>query len=163
MPGVPLTGAEASLPVLWTPFFENVIVKLGRVQSDAPVALYYNPLLDIALFTVWERRQTQYRVTSIRALPGVTSGRSGDCRGDSAALELFAGGVFADLEHAVLVPVGLRVAFYRLGEIAFVRRRSIMAMVAAREDSKIGGFEWFRWSGKAARVGSAGVHCSCGE
>ena len=70
MPGVPLTGAEESLPVLWTPFFENAIVKLGRVQSDAPVALYYNPLLDVALFTVWERRQTQYRVTSIRALPG---------------------------------------------------------------------------------------------
>ena len=70
MPGVPLTGAEASLPVLWAPFFENAIVKLGRVQSDAPVALYYNPLLDIALFTVWEHRQGQYRVASIRALPG---------------------------------------------------------------------------------------------
>ena len=70
MPGVPLTGAEESLPVLWTPFFENAIVKLGRVQSDAPVALYYNPLLDIAVFTVWEFRQRQYRVASIRALPG---------------------------------------------------------------------------------------------
>lgn len=70
MPGVPLTGAEASLPVLWASFFENAIVKLGRVQSDTPAALYYNPLLDIAVFTVWERRQGRYRVASIRALPG---------------------------------------------------------------------------------------------
>ena len=70
MPGVPLTGAEESLPVLWTPFFENAIVRLGRVQSSAPVALYYNPLLDVAVFTAWERRQRQYHVASIRALPG---------------------------------------------------------------------------------------------
>ena len=70
MPGVPLTGADASLAILWAPFFENAIVKLGRVQSDAPVALYYNPLLDIAVFTVWERREGQYHVASIRALPG---------------------------------------------------------------------------------------------
>ena len=70
MPGVPFKGAEESLPALWAPFFENAIVKLGRVQSDAPAALYYNPLLDIAVFTVWERRQGQFRVASIRALPG---------------------------------------------------------------------------------------------
>ena len=70
IPGVPLTGAEESLLVLWTPFFENAIVKLGRVQSSAPVALYYNSLLDVAVFTVWERQQRQYQVASIRALPG---------------------------------------------------------------------------------------------
>ena len=70
MPGMPLSGAEAWLPLLWAPFFENAIVKLGRVQSDAPVALYYNPLLDIALLSVWEPRQRQYHVASIRALPG---------------------------------------------------------------------------------------------
>ena len=70
MPGVPVTGAEESLPVLWAPFFENAIVKLGRVHSPGPVALYYNPLLDVALFTVWERWQGQYRVSSIRAMPG---------------------------------------------------------------------------------------------
>ena len=58
------------LPVLWRPFFENAIVKLGRLHAEAPVALYYNPLLDVALVTFWERREGNYRIASIRALPG---------------------------------------------------------------------------------------------
>ena len=58
------------------------------------------------------------------------------------AVELLAGGVFPDLEHAVLVPEGLRLVLYRLGEVAFVHRRSIVASVAARDDSKIGVIEW---------------------
>ena len=70
MPGAGMVGAEESLPILWSPFFENAIVKLGRLQSPAPVALYYNPLLDVALFTLWEKREGQYHVVSIRALPG---------------------------------------------------------------------------------------------
>ena len=87
MPGVPLTGAEASLAILWAPFFENAIVKLGRVQSAAPVALYYNPLLDIAVFTLWERREGQYRVASIRALPGENLADSEATVADSAAMD----------------------------------------------------------------------------
>ena len=70
MPGVPMSAAEESLPALWIPFFENAIVKLGRLHSSAPVALYYNPLLDVAVFTRWERWQERYRVASVRALPG---------------------------------------------------------------------------------------------
>ena len=58
------------LPVLWRPFFENAIVKLGRVRAPAPVALYYNPLLDVALVTFWERREENYRIASVRALTG---------------------------------------------------------------------------------------------
>ena len=45
-------------------------VKLGRLPSLAPVALYYDPLLDIAVLTFWIREQAGYRVKSIRALPG---------------------------------------------------------------------------------------------
>ena len=70
MPGVRTAGEADSLPVLWSPFFENVIVKIGRLRSAAPVALYYNPLLDVAVFTLWERRDDGYRVASVRALPG---------------------------------------------------------------------------------------------
>ena len=70
MPGVPMSAAEEPLPALWVPFFENAIVKLGRLRSPAPVALYYNPLLDVAVFTRWERWQGRYRVASVRALPG---------------------------------------------------------------------------------------------
>ena len=70
--GLPGAGAvaEESLPVLWSPFFENAIVKLGRLPSPAPVALYYNPLLDVALLTLWERHEESYRVVAARALPG---------------------------------------------------------------------------------------------
>ena len=73
MPGVGMVagaGAEEALLVLWRPFFENAMVKLGRLHSSAPVALYYNPLLDVALFTLWRKRGVQYRLASIRALPG---------------------------------------------------------------------------------------------
>ena len=58
------------LPGLWHSFFENAIVKLGRLRAPVPVALYYNPLLDIALITVWEQKDGHYRVALIRAFPG---------------------------------------------------------------------------------------------
>lgn len=74
--GLPGAGAltEEALPVLWQPFFENAIVKLGRLRSPAPVALYYNPLLDIALLTLWQRHEASYRVVVARALPGERQG-----------------------------------------------------------------------------------------
>ena len=67
---MPAAGRTEVLPVLWRPFFENAIVKLGRVLAPTPVALYYNPLLDVALVTFWEKREEHYRIASIRALPG---------------------------------------------------------------------------------------------
>ena len=70
MPGAGTVGAGESLSALWRPFFTNAIVKLGRLRSPAPVALYYNPLLDLAVFTLWEKREEGYRVASVRALPG---------------------------------------------------------------------------------------------
>ena len=70
MPGAGMAGDGESLSALWRPFFANAIVKLGRLRSPAPVALYYNPLLDIAVFTLWEKQERGYRVAAARALPG---------------------------------------------------------------------------------------------
>ena len=71
--GIPAAIASAdreALLAVWSPFFENAIVKLGRLESRAPAALYYNPLLDVALFALWTYGDDGYRVASIRAVPG---------------------------------------------------------------------------------------------
>ena len=67
---IPGSAPAEVLPGLWHPFFENAIVKLGRLRAPVPVALYYNPLLDIAVLTLWEQEDGHYRVAAIRALPG---------------------------------------------------------------------------------------------
>jgi len=69
MPGAGTTARE-TLPALWSPFFANAIVKLGRLRSSDPAAMYYNPLLDIAVLTLWTRGEEGYRVVSARVLPG---------------------------------------------------------------------------------------------
>ena len=67
---IPGSAPTEALPGLWAPFFENAIVKLGRLRAPVPVALYYNPLLDIALITDWEQKDGHYRIATVRALPG---------------------------------------------------------------------------------------------
>ena len=69
MPGAGMAARE-TLPALWSPSFANAIVKLGRLRSSAPAALYYDPLLDIAVLTLWTPGEAGYRVVSARALPG---------------------------------------------------------------------------------------------
>lgn len=69
MPGAGMVAAE-TFPHLWRASFANAIVKLGRLRSPGPVALYYDPLLDIAVLTFWTRADGGYRVASVRALPG---------------------------------------------------------------------------------------------
>ncbi|MYD95037.1 MAG: hypothetical protein F4Y02_15405 [Chloroflexi bacterium] len=69
IPGVGAVPREA-LASLWGPFFANAIVALGRVDSPGPMALYYNPLLDVAVVTVWTRDGDGFAVQSARALPG---------------------------------------------------------------------------------------------
>ena len=69
MPGA-TRASRNILPVLWGAFFENAIVKLGRLESAVPAALYYNPLLDVALLTLWMREGDAYAVHRARALPG---------------------------------------------------------------------------------------------
>ena len=67
---IPGGGLREHRQSLWTPFFENTVVALGRLRSPAPTALYYNPLLDVALLTYWEKQAARYRIASTRALPG---------------------------------------------------------------------------------------------
>ena len=67
---IPGAGRDAAQPILWRPFFENVMVWLGRVHSAAPLAAYYNPLLDVAVITQWGHRDGRFGVVLIRALPG---------------------------------------------------------------------------------------------
>ena len=69
MPGSRMAD-EALLASVWSRFFENAIVKFGRLRSTSPAALYYDPLLDVALLTLWVQRDGEYRVASARALPG---------------------------------------------------------------------------------------------
>lgn len=69
IPGAGTMG-DVAPSVLWSPFFSNAIVKLGRLSSPTPAALYYNPLLDVAVLTLWERWGDGYRVSAVRALPG---------------------------------------------------------------------------------------------
>ena len=70
MPGAGVIEEIEALPALWSPFFTNAVVKLGRLRSPSPVALYYHPLLDIAVVTLWEQHEQGYRVVSARALLG---------------------------------------------------------------------------------------------
>ena len=68
MPGVAMVDAEM-VPLLWSASFANAIVKLGRLRSSGPVALYYDPLHDVAVLTFWRREDGGWRVDSVRALP----------------------------------------------------------------------------------------------
>ena len=68
MPGVAMVDAEM-VPLLWSASFANAIVKLGRLGSPGPVALYYDPLHDVAVLTFWRREDGGWRVDSVRALP----------------------------------------------------------------------------------------------
>ena len=71
MPGSGMIDREL-LPHLWSPFFSNAMVRLGRLQSSQPVVLYYDPLLDIGVLTFWEYdNEDNLHVSRVRAFPGV--------------------------------------------------------------------------------------------
>lgn len=69
MPGAAVVDGEM-LPLLWSASFANAIVELGRLNSPGPVALYYDPLHDVAVLTFWRQEEGGWRVASVRALPG---------------------------------------------------------------------------------------------
>ena len=77
MPGSNTVPGEL-LAALWGPFFENAIVKLGRLKASVPAALYFNPLLDVGLFTLWRRLGDTYVVHRARVLPGERLDGPGD-------------------------------------------------------------------------------------
>ncbi len=66
--------AERAPPGLWPAFFRNTMVALGRLRSPGPAALYYNPLLDVAVATRWEKQDDGWRVAAARVFPGEDSG-----------------------------------------------------------------------------------------
>ena len=65
---------RAALPGLWGPTFANAMVVLGRLGTAGPVALFYDPLLDVAIVTRWAEQGTRYVVVQARALPGARLG-----------------------------------------------------------------------------------------
>ena len=79
MPGAGRVGGEARLGVLWAPFFDNAIVKLGRLQSPAPVALFYNPLLDVGLLTLRQRRAVAPTRPSASLISSAAHSGAGPC------------------------------------------------------------------------------------
>ena len=59
------------LKQLWGSFFENAVVEIRDEETAAPSVLYYNPLLDVALLTHWERPTILFhRIKGLRVLPG---------------------------------------------------------------------------------------------
>ena len=68
--GAEPVGSDEILSAIWRPFFASAIVETARRSTPNPVALYYNPLLDIGLLTFWEHRNGDYIAISSRALPG---------------------------------------------------------------------------------------------
>ena len=62
--------AQRSPPEMWPTFFQNTMVGLGRLLSSGPAALYYNPLLDVAVGTVWKKSDGGWRVVSVQAFAG---------------------------------------------------------------------------------------------
>ena len=59
------------LKQLWGSFFENAVVEIRDEETESPSVLYYNPLLDVALLTHWERPTILFhRIKGLRVLPG---------------------------------------------------------------------------------------------
>ncbi len=130
IPGVP---AQAP-PGLWPPVFENAMVAFGRLRSPAPVALYYNPLLDVAVSTAWERRDGGWRVAAARLLPGE---RLGGGRGLASPLPSWLSVDDAPVE-ALAAAASARIEAFRrahppeAGEAA----RNAVAFAAAAADAR---------------------------
>ena len=61
-------------PEMWPAFFRNAMVALGRLRSPGPAALYYNPLLDVAVATNWAKEDGDWRVITAQAYPGESFG-----------------------------------------------------------------------------------------
>ena len=69
VPGARALDRQA-LAVLWRPFFSNAVVQLGRMASSGPVALYLDPVLDIAIIAYWRNEGDGFVLASAHALPG---------------------------------------------------------------------------------------------
>ncbi len=104
-------GSRSAPPGMWPAFFRNTMVGLGRLRSPGPVALYYNPLLDVAVATHWAVQDDGWRVAAARAFPGESFGSPPRAAGPSPSwLQADAGMV-----EALSVAAASRLAeFHRL-------------------------------------------------
>ena len=70
-PAATAAQRNSVLKQTWGPFFENAVIETRAADTPAPAALYYNPLLDVAVLTYWERTvDTAYRISELRIVPG---------------------------------------------------------------------------------------------
>ena len=53
---------------MWQALFDNARVALGRLRSPSSAALYHNPLLDVAVLTLWENENGGWRVATVKAI-----------------------------------------------------------------------------------------------
>lgn len=58
-------------PIAWSIFFRDTIMKIGALKSKGPTAIYYNPLVDVAVITHWESHSARrYEIRTAYAVPG---------------------------------------------------------------------------------------------
>ena len=63
--------SSAALEAMWIPFFENALVEMIHEKPAGPAAIYYNPLMDVALYTRWAPNpEGNYRIAQLSVLPG---------------------------------------------------------------------------------------------
>ena len=60
----------ATLTLVWAKFFDNAIIVL-RPTPHSMSAMFYNPLLDMALLTRWEEDEDTLQISYLRAIAGV--------------------------------------------------------------------------------------------
>ena len=116
---IPGSGPRAQAAALWAPFFENASVVLGRLRSAAPTALFYNPLLDVALLTFWRKAEDGYRAAVLRALPGE---RLNDPRARAIAAEPAWATAAAGPIEALAEAADMRLAAFRYAHPADARK-----------------------------------------
>lgn len=146
IPGAAAVGDEESLVLPWRPFFANAIVELGRLRSPAPVALYYDPLLDVALLSLWEAREGGYRLASVHALPGE---RLADPAADFALAPPWMGAADGPLNGLVRIAGERLAAFHRAHPAAAVEGAVPAAFAGAAADMRAA---WPRLLWNAARA-----------
>ena len=63
--------SSAALEAMWIPFFENALIEMIHEETAGPTAIYYNPLMDVAMYTRWEPNpEGNYRIAQLSVMPG---------------------------------------------------------------------------------------------
>ena len=63
--------SSAALEAMWIPFFENALIETIQQEPAGPTAIYYNPLMDVAMYTRWEPNpEGNHRIAQLSVMPG---------------------------------------------------------------------------------------------